>query len=120
MSSRSETTEENEEEGLHRNIGVNRLQMLSERTGISEKTLFVIYEEQKSLCAITGLAMEDTVSDTWYSIDCAKKVTHRPLSADNVHLVCSIINSMKPENMQWEAFQQFCSHISDKEFDESI
>eukprot|EP00965_Chrysotila_dentata_P214519 6188232-Pleurochrysis_carterae.AAC.2 len=113
----NDTTNEDADDEVNEGRGVERLRMLSERTGIALSTLFTIYEEQKSLCAVTGLPMEDTPSDTWYALECAKKVAYKPLDANNVCLVCSIVNIMKPDNMHWEAFRQFCSHISDNELE---
>jgi hypothetical protein len=107
-----------EDEEIKREFpGVNRLNIIQSRSGITANLLYKSYHEQDGLCAISGFPMSDDDTDGWYAIDVAPKIIHRQLSDSNFVLVCSVINRMKPETMRWEQFRTFCENIADRERD---
>ncbi len=106
-----------EEEVKNEFPGVERLNILSSRYGISPVHIYRTYNEQDGICGISGYPMSDEETDGWYSIDIAPKIIHRNVSETNFMLVCSIINIMRPGTMRWEQFRLFCESIAERDDD---
>lgn len=100
-------------ESLHQHIRV--LLRYKGREGLTSDFIMALYEKQNGLCALSGIPLTWDAKKgrvlTNLSID--RIDSSKGYDADNVQLVCRIVNIMK-NNLSQDSFIVWCSKIAEK------
>lgn len=78
---------------------------------LTKQELLDLYEEQKGLCALSGLPMTRSSDNSEYSLSIDRIDSESGYTKDNVQLVCWRINTMK-SSLSVEMFKWWCKVIA--------
>lgn len=78
---------------------------------LTKKDLNKIYENQKGICALSGVKME-TFSNSPYRISIDRIDSSKPYTVENVQFICSIVNVMKNKYPE-DVFIEMCNKITE-------
>ena len=94
-----------------------RAKLQNREHNIDTKYLRAIYEQQKGLCAISGIQMEvrgkGCASEAPYSISLDRIDSDKGYIEGNVWLVCTSINLMK-SRLSMQDFIMLCSKVAER------